>query len=356
MHSAAITRSAKGVTVRLDAIEIPASTRPYNAEAVVDLKRSIEAIGLQSAPTVIEREGHHVLVAGRHRIEALRLLGVESVLVRVVDFDDIEARLWTISENLHRAELTAPERARQMAEFANLSEEKREAERVSAQVAPKLSVRGRSGEGRPESGDRLTARELGVTREELVRAKTIAAMPDSTYEAARNLGLHNNEAALLAAARAEEPDEQVEALEAIAARGSVSAATRLPEARPLRNLENIAAGELARWVKMTTPNDRPHVIRLLETAAAILRDELEGVANNSQHASDIEAGTHAEKFLKTTLTDGAWHVSFDIETKADAVGISLEELARARHALGVETQQWMGCPKKWRLPDGEMPR
>ena len=94
---------------------------------------------------------------------------------------------------------------------------------------------------------------------------------------------------LLAAARAEEPDEQVEALKTIAARGSMSAATRRPEARPLRNLENIAAGELARWVKMTTPNDRPHVIRLLETAAAILRDELEGAANDSHHASDTEA-------------------------------------------------------------------
>ena len=46
--------------------------------------------------------------------------------------------------------------------------------------------------------------------------------------------------------------------------------------KPLRNLENIAAGELARWVKQTTPNDRPHVIRVLEEAAAILRDELEG--------------------------------------------------------------------------------
>ena len=46
--------------------------------------------------------------------------------------------------------------------------------------------------------------------------------------------------------------------------------------KSLRNLENIAAGELARWVKLTTPNDRPHVIRVLEEAAAILQDELEG--------------------------------------------------------------------------------
>ena len=37
----------------------------------------------------------------------------------------------------------------------------------------------------------------------------------------------------------------------------------------------ISGGGLARWIKITTPNDRPHVIRVLETAASILRDELE---------------------------------------------------------------------------------
>jgi hypothetical protein len=46
-------------------------------------------------------------------------------------------------------------------------------------------------------------------------------------------------------------------------------------AKPLRDLVGISGGELARWIKITTPNDRPHVIRVLEMAAGILRDELE---------------------------------------------------------------------------------
>jgi hypothetical protein len=41
-------------------------------------------------------------------------------------------------------------------------------------------------------------------------------------------------------------------------------------------LVGISGGELARWIKITTPNDRLHVIRVLEMAAAILRDELVG--------------------------------------------------------------------------------
>jgi ParB-like chromosome segregation protein Spo0J len=260
-----VTRAARGMTLRLDAIEIPSTTRPYNAQAVVDLSRSIAAIGLQSAPTVVERGGRYVLVVGRHRIEALKLLGYETVFVRLADMSDLEARMWTISENLHRAELTEVERSKQMAEFVALSNEKRAAE-GGVQVAHlPTNIKGASGR---EAGISAAARDLGVTREEIRRRQTIAALPDATLAAAEDLGLDDNQAALLAAARAEEPDEQVAALETIAARGRVS------DAKPLRNLENIAAGELARWIKQTTPNDRSHVIRVLEEAAAILRDEL----------------------------------------------------------------------------------
>jgi hypothetical protein len=74
-------------------------------------------------------------------------------------------------------------------------------------------------------------------------------------------------------------------LQTIAERGRV----RRPSARPLRDLVGISGGDLARWIKITTPNDRPHVIRVLEMAAAILRDELEGPANDSRDATSFEA-------------------------------------------------------------------
>ena len=119
MSAAPMSAPARGVTVRLDAIEIPSTTRPYNATAVVELSRSIAAIGLQSAPTVIERGRGYLLVAGRHRIEALKLLGRETVFARLADMDDLQARIWTISEKLHRAELPALQRAEQMAESSS---------------------------------------------------------------------------------------------------------------------------------------------------------------------------------------------------------------------------------------------
>jgi crossover junction endodeoxyribonuclease RuvC len=57
-------------------------------------------------------------------------------------------------------------------------------------------------------------------------------------------------------------------------------------------------------------------------------------------------------FLEAEVADGAWHNSFNLEARADAVGITIENLARARHKLGVESRQWPGSPRKWRLPDG----
>ena len=64
----------------------------------------------------------------------------------------------------------------------------------------------------------------------------------------------------------------------------------------------------------------------------------------------------AVEFLEVELAAGAWHNSFNIEAKADAVGITIENLARARHKLGVESRQWPGTPRRWRLPDGEASR
>jgi hypothetical protein len=251
MNANAVARAIKGMTLRLDDIEIPSFVRPYNATAVIELSKSIAAIGLQSAPTVVERGGRYVLVAGRHRIEALRFLKHESVLVRVVDFDDLEAKLWTIAENLHRAELTTEQRYEQIAEYARLAKEKREFEGVSAQRAQKPQG------GRPESGDSLAARELGIQRDTVRRAQHYAALPADMKERAIAEGVGPSK--LLRVTDGGDPR---------------APAVIAPTARYLRDLTNISAGEFAHWIKITTPNDRPHVIRVLEQAAAILREEM----------------------------------------------------------------------------------
>jgi hypothetical protein len=94
-------------------------------------------------------------------------------------------------------------------------------------------------------------------------------------------GLDDNRSALVEAAKANSPKAQAAIIRGIAkwktlasepATSEIAAAPQRT-AKPLRDLVGISGGEFARWIKITTPNDRPHVVRVLETAASILRDE-----------------------------------------------------------------------------------
>jgi ParB-like nuclease domain len=271
------------------------------------LAQSIRAIGLQTPLTCVIRDGRHILVTGRNRLEALRLVGAEQAPVRIVNFDDIEAQLWRLSENLHRAELTKLQYDNQVVEYAELLKAKQAGE-TSAEGQPLLSRQSGAklshednvaSVGRPESdklrqvaalsggrgntgGYREAARELNIPERTVRRAYQTASLSPEAQEAAVEMGMDDNRSALLAAAKAQTPQAQVEALKGRADRAAVPIAPRPPA---LRNLENIAAGELARWIKLTTPNSRRHVIRLLKECAAILEDELEGITDGPSKAN-----------------------------------------------------------------------
>ena len=95
-------------------------------------------------------------------------------------------------------------------------------------------------------------------------------------KAAVETGLDDNRSALLEAAKERTPEAQTATIRRLAEPNASSAGPAPPpSAKPLRDLAGISGGEFARWIKITTPNDRPHVIRVLEMAAAILRDELD---------------------------------------------------------------------------------
>jgi ParB family chromosome partitioning protein len=277
--TAAVTRAVEGVTLRLADIEIPPTARPYDASAVAVLAESIAAIGLQTEPTVVERDGRYVLVTGRHRIEALKLLGVESVPVRPVEMDDLEARMWAISENLHRVELKALERSQQIDEYAALAKQKREAEgalqvaphppdkkegseRVSVQVAPKP--------GRPVGGDRLAARDLGITREEVTRAHKIANLSDEAMKEAEALGLDDNQSALLKAAKAATPEAQVAVLRGIKVRGRVSDEPALPDANDYGDATRVEVHPAGK--RSATPRGKKMPVHSLDPFDDVIRE------------------------------------------------------------------------------------
>lgn len=192
--------------------------RPLNEDAVASLMASIKEIGLQHPVTVREvdfwhddeqgdQDGAYVLVAGAHRLEACKRLGMFHIDAAVEQWDEDTARMWEISENLHRAELSALERDKEVAEWIGLAEKK-----VSLQSATKPQG------GRPERGVRAASRELGIESTDAHRAVKVASLSDEASKEAVALGLDNNRSALLEAAKAQTPEAQVESLRARAQR------------------------------------------------------------------------------------------------------------------------------------------
>lgn len=187
----------------LDEVVVRNGRRPINSEAVQSLAASIQKIGLQTPITCRAiGSGQFELIAGNHRLEAAKLTGAEAIPAVIVKWDDKTARKWEISENLHRADLTELQRKEEIAEWIAITEAE-QGEGVLAQLEPK--PRG----GRPESGVRAAARELGVERNEAQRAIKVASISERAKQAAVDAKLDNNQAALLRIASVT-PDEQVE--------------------------------------------------------------------------------------------------------------------------------------------------
>ena len=89
--------------------------RAINAETVVGLAESIANVGLINPIRVRASGDGWEVIAGVHRFEACKSLGLVEIAADVVTDDDLHAELAMIDENLCRAELSPSDRARQTA-------------------------------------------------------------------------------------------------------------------------------------------------------------------------------------------------------------------------------------------------
>jgi ParB-like chromosome segregation protein Spo0J len=188
------------------AIDICNRKRRIDPDSVGRIADSMQKIGLRTPISVRyyeqrpsfcpgETDDAFVLLTGAHRLEAAKRLGWNEIECFVYyDGDEVDAELWEIAENLHRAELTALERDEQVARWIELSG-------VSVQSAPKI--------GRPESGINLASRDLGIESTDAKRAVKVASLSHEAKQTARELHLDDNRSALLGAARHENPEAQV---------------------------------------------------------------------------------------------------------------------------------------------------
>lgn len=108
------------LAVALDDIDVGNRLRGIDPAYVQMLAESISHHG-QMTPIEVRKlppgaETPYVLVAGAHRIEALRALGKPTVTATVFDGNELSARLREIEENLARHDLTELDRAAFFAE------------------------------------------------------------------------------------------------------------------------------------------------------------------------------------------------------------------------------------------------
>lgn len=78
-----------------------------------DLAKSINERGLLNPITVLERNGKYELVVGQRRFLACQILGWAAIptIVRT-SLDDVDARILSLIENVHRADLSPIDKAR----------------------------------------------------------------------------------------------------------------------------------------------------------------------------------------------------------------------------------------------------
>jgi hypothetical protein len=100
-----------------------ADARAVNPDTVSGLVESIGAVGLINPIRVRQSGEGWEVIAGVHRLEACKELGLAEVTCDVVADDDLHAELAMIDENLCRAELSPSDRARQTARRKSIYEE-----------------------------------------------------------------------------------------------------------------------------------------------------------------------------------------------------------------------------------------
>jgi N6-adenosine-specific RNA methylase IME4 len=219
----------------LDDITIPNNRRP--AKDISALAQSIDTVGLLQPITVSE---DRVLIAGHRRLCAFRMLGRDTIPAVILPVDDMRARLIEIDENLQRAELTALERAEQLAERKAIYEA------LHPETRHGGDRRSERAQSKRQDGDLIqpfsesAAAQTGTSRRTVERAVRIAeSIPEDLRDALRNTPIADNQKELLALARLE-PEEQ-RAVVQLLSEGFTNVAAAKREHRRRRDAETLDA-------------------------------------------------------------------------------------------------------------------
>jgi len=124
--------------MRVDEVKVRVRLRASNDDNIREIAESIKDIGLIS-PITVDSDGS--LIAGFHRLQAHKLLGITEIPVIVSTQKELKARLQEIDENLKRAELTAIEKSVHIEERESIL---RQLDKLSVQGDNRYSSVGKS--------------------------------------------------------------------------------------------------------------------------------------------------------------------------------------------------------------------
>lgn len=207
------SRARRVLPVDLACIVVPPRLRTIDPETVSALAESIARLDLQS-PIILQKHpddpGLLLLVAGAHRLQAVRDLGWPRIEALVVDGPAEEIGLIEIDENLIRKDLTHLDRARFLA-------------RRKALYARLYGLTGRGGDRRSAAYARDRARTpdpsgswaqeaadlIGISKRAIHRAVTIGAgLSDELADALAGTPIANREGDLFRLARMSDQEKK----------------------------------------------------------------------------------------------------------------------------------------------------
>lgn len=194
--------------VHLAVIHASGRLRKLNRSKVREMADSITEIGLLNPITVCTAGSEFTLVAGRHRLEAARLLGWQTIPATVVELSDADRHIAEIDENLIRSDLTDLERSEHLAARKGWYEAKHPETRRGGDRGNQHSG------GRPRQTETISfsqdaAEKMGVTERSIRQDVQIAeSIPEDVRDAIRETPLAESKTDLLAIARLPEADQR----------------------------------------------------------------------------------------------------------------------------------------------------
>lgn len=191
--------------IKIDDIKVSQRLRELDDTKVYDLMESIQLIGLLQ-PIVVDSECN--LLAGMHRLEAIRTLGHETIECNQINLSELEKDLVEVEENLVRHDLNVIEKSEHIILRESILES------LGKRATAKDNQYAHVNSDTSTTGD--LADEIGLSKRKYQRIKQVHKIHPEARRLLRDTNIADNLDSLLLIERLEDNNIQVEVSKRIA--------------------------------------------------------------------------------------------------------------------------------------------